>query len=182
MVALSLAVSFGSKSSSSAQIAAAEKRLPLELRIEAEHAEKGVPAAFTVMLENRSDHDIRLPMPATDCASPFMGAIGVSFHFTPLRPDRLGQGHGCAGDTFDWPPILERVKNWKVLSPGDSLSIQQTASQIFCECNAPGKYEFWAGYTPPSLSEEDQAILREAGIEFPHQALESVHITYEKKH
>jgi hypothetical protein len=152
----------------------------LELRLQPDAPEKGVPQSFTVVLLNKSDHDIKLPIPAVDCEGAFTGVMGVSFRFTPLKPSGAGIGHGCANDTFVWPPILERAKKWKVLRPGDSLSIRETANQMFCECKAPGKYEFWAGYLPPSLTPEDKVTLRQASIDFPHHSLESVHMTYEK--
>ena len=163
-----------------AQTAALKSPAPLELRLEPEEPPQGVPQAFTVVLINKSDHKILLPMPATDCEGSFTGVMGVSFNFTPLKPAKPGVGHGCANDTFYWPPIMERVKAWKVLDPGATLSARITADGIFCECRAAGKYEFWAGYLPPYLTPEDKETLTQAGIDFPHSPLESPHITYEK--
>jgi hypothetical protein len=42
--------------------------------------------------------------------------------------------------------------------------------------------EFWAYYSPPYVSTDDQAVLRKAGIDFPQGELTSAHITFVKKH
>jgi hypothetical protein len=154
----------------------------LELVLQPDAPSKGLPRGFTVLLLNKSDHDIRVPTPVVDCQAAYSGVMGVSFRFTPLRPARPNShGYGCASDRFNWPPILERAKEWTVLHPRMSISVRETLEQMHCECTVPGRYEFWAGYLPPDISPEDKETLTKAGIDFPHAPLESAHVTYVKK-
>jgi hypothetical protein len=162
-------------------LAAQQQSQHLELQFRSEALQDGLPPGFTILLVNKSDHDIRVPKPIVDCAAIDGGVIGMSFRFTPKRPWKPRNGYGCAADQFNPPPILERVHGWQVLRPGESLRVTDSPAQMHCECKAPGKYEFWAGYDPPHLPAEDEAKLDEADIDFPRSALESAHITYVKK-
>jgi len=100
----------------------------------------------------------------------------------PLTPGDAVPGHVCAADKYKWPPILERVKEWKVLHPGESLTIEADKTQLFLSNPIPGRYEFWAVYEPPSTTAEDQDKLSAAGIDFPHGTLVSEHVLFVRKH
>jgi len=157
-------------------------RPELELILQPDAPSQGLPPGFTVLLLNKSNHDIRVPTPVVDCQSGYTGVMGVSFRFTPQKPLRsIGRGYGCAADKFNWPQILERAQEWTVLHPGTSLSVRDTIGLMHCECKAPGKYEFWADYLPPNVSPEDKEVLSKAGIDFPHAPLESAHVIYMKR-
>jgi hypothetical protein len=128
-------------------------QLGLQLILQSDTLSNGLPRGFTVLLLNRSDHDMRVPTPAVNCQGAYTGVMAMSFHFKPLKPTRSnGLGYGCASDKYNWPPVLERVQEWTVLHPGMSLSVRDTPGQMHCECNVPGEYEFWAGYLPPNIS------------------------------
>jgi hypothetical protein len=45
----------------------------------------------------------------------------------------------------------------------------------------PGKYEFWAEYSPPAITPDDQKALKEAGIDFPSEPLKTMHLVYYKR-
>jgi hypothetical protein len=153
---------------------------PLELQIHADDPDEGgVAQQFTVVLVNQSDHDIRLPAPMANCQSAFTGSVSLIFRFIPRDPRTPATGSVCIADSMAWPPILERVNDWKILGPEESLTFRIKASDIACQCHQPGKYEFWAGYAPPSMSDEDKTTLTEAGIDFPHSGLESAHLVFE---
>ena len=47
--------------------------------------------------------------------------------------------------------------------------------------DAAGVYEFWGHYDSPEISPSDQTWLRQAGIDYPHNALDSTHFKFEKK-
>src|SRR5215467_11981310 len=91
---------------------------PLELQLQPESLQGEVPAAFTFVLVNKSDHEVRVPTPAVQCEDSFDGSVELRLDFKPLAPGPGIEGHGCAGDTMAWPAILERVKSWRVLKPG----------------------------------------------------------------
>jgi hypothetical protein len=82
---------------------------------------------------------------------------------------------------MDWPAILERVKEWKLLHSGDRLHLTVDRARLFYESDRPGTYEFWAAYSPPWVNRSDRAILSQAGIDFPHGTLTSRHLIFEER-
>ena len=66
----------------------AEEQPGLELRLQPEDVQAGVPEAFTFVLVNRSNHDVRVPMPSIECDDPpFDGSIflnGNNVHYHTL--------------------------------------------------------------------------------------------------
>jgi hypothetical protein len=121
----------------------------LEFTIHPEAVENGVPQAFTFSLVNRSDHDIRVPMPTVSCEDSFDGSAYIRLDFRPLKGQTEGEGRGCAGDTLQWPRILERVKKWKLLRAGEGLGWMAGRDRLYYQDKQPGIYEFWAEYSPP---------------------------------
>lgn len=99
----------------SAQAPGAQQSGNLELRLHPDAVERRVPQGFTFLLVNRTDHDVWVPMPAVGCSDGFNGTISLRLVFTPLKPGQLGVGGRCACDTFDWPPIMDRIKSWRIL-------------------------------------------------------------------
>ena len=154
---------------------------PLELRLEPEESDGGVPTAFAFLLVNRSDHEVRVPTPAVQCEDSFDGSIELRLDFRPLVPGAPGEGGGCAGDTMNWPPILERVKSWKVLKPRESLQVRGDHARLFYDADKPGIYEFWATYRPPSVNRADQETLRAVGVDFPDRRLSTQHVVFVKR-
>jgi len=162
------------------QPAVKDKSDNLELSLEPKDIQGGVPQTFTFVLVNTSDHDVRIPAtPVVNCHSQYSGSIWLVHTFTPLTPGSPGPGGGCAASKYNWPPLMDRVKEWKVLRAGESLRI--AGAKNFDDKEA-GTYKFWAEYEPPYISSDDQATLRQAGIDFPHDELATAHITYVKKH
>jgi hypothetical protein len=45
----------------------------------------------------------------------------------------------------------------------------------------PGKYEYWALYTPPYLTVDEKKTLHEMGIDFADSRLESKRLTFERE-
>jgi hypothetical protein len=153
----------------------------LELRLQPETLKGGVPQAFRFELVNISDHDVWAPMPTVQCEDGFDGSIDLSLDFRPLDPGPPGEGFGCAGDRLGWPSILDRVKEWKVLHAGEKLTLTADRAHLHYDSDRAGRYEFWASYSPPSVEPADQAILRQAGIDFPLGKLATQHLVFEKR-
>ena len=154
---------------------------PLELQLQPETDDGSVPTAFIFLLVNRSDHDVRLPTPSIQCSDSFDGWISLRLEFKPLTPGPAGGGGGCAGDTMNWPPVLERVKSWKVLGPGESLRLRADSSRLFYAADQPGTYEFCATYRPPSIKALDEGTLRAVGIDFPDRELSTQRLVFVKR-
>jgi hypothetical protein len=152
----------------------------LELRIEAENVRSGVPSRLTLRLINISDHAIIVPTPTPECADQFRGSISIQLDFTPTHPnpESLGYGHGCGEGVSDWPPILNRIKEWKTLRPEESITIVTTAKDWMFDFIQLGRYKVWAAYDSPEVSQRDQEQLLKAGIDFPHQKLASNHLNF----
>jgi hypothetical protein len=155
-----------------------DKSYNLQLRLEPKDIQRGVPKAFTFVLVNISDHDVRVPMPTVNCRDTYNGSLQLLTKFTPLTPQPSGLVKICISDSIKRPPVLDWVKQLRVLHAGEALS--ESAIKNFDDKDI-GTYEFWADYFPPQISTEDQAVLRKAGIDFPHDALTSAHITFVKK-
>ncbi|HEY7388138.1 MAG TPA: hypothetical protein VH640_06490 [Bryobacteraceae bacterium] len=153
----------------------------LDFRFEPEALEEGVPQAFRFELVNTSDHDVWVPQPTIQCEDSFDGWIHLSLYFRPSEPGPPLEGHGCAGDSMDHPPILDRIKEWKMLHSGDSLALTADSVRLLYNSHRAGRYEFWATYSAPSISLSDQAILRQAGIDFPHGKLVTRRLVFTKK-
>lgn len=162
-------------------LAAASTTDNLELRLQPESMDSGVPQAFTFSLVNRSDHEVRVPVPAVECEDSFDGSLWLRLDFTPLNPGTGSGGRGCAGDTMNWPPILERVGKWAILHSGESLSWSVRRERLYYEDKEPGIYEFWAEYSPPSISPADRERLQQAGIDFPQGKLTTNHVAFRKE-
>ncbi len=148
----------------------------LELRLQPEAVRINIPQAFTVLIVNRSDHDMRLPMPDHECRDVALGTILLGFNFVPAKPGPTPLGHGCFKD-YAYQPILDRVRSWKVLRPGESLSLET----ISVKAGEAGTYDYWAHYYPPGMPKADEEVLQKAGIDFPKAELESTHVKFVRK-
>jgi hypothetical protein len=157
------------------------KRDNLELRLEAEDIQGGIPQAFVFLLVNKSDHDIRVPTPAIECEDPaYDGTFWLKVNFKPSRPDENGSGYGCANDRTDKRSILDRVKTWKNLRPGESIVLKVARERLGYSCKEPGTYEFSASYFPPAMTPNDRKVLSQTGIDSPHSKLTTTRVTFVK--
>lgn len=168
----------------------------LEFRMLPEAMLEGLPQSFRFLLRNRTDHEIRVPVPAFKCGDPFNGAIELNLRFTPkVRGSVSSVSSGCAGDRINWPPITQRIMEWQVLPAGYALilkvdpkgivwkiapsvdapgfdsapehTVQRGLRSYRYDDKQPGVYEFWATYSFPFLSDSDQTKLQQFGIDFP---------------
>lgn len=140
-VLLALILTFDLATAATAQSAPAPN---LELRLRPGALVDGVPDAFT-----------------------FEIVIWLRYEFKPLRSNaKSGNGFGCAADKVNWPSILERAHEWRLLRPGESVSQTLPQAKLHYESREPGTYDFWADYTPPTVGPEDQQALRNTGIDF----------------
>jgi len=157
------------------------KRDNLELRLEAEEIQGGIPQAFVFLLVNKSDHDIRVPTPAVECEDPvYDGSFWLKVNFRPSRTDENGSGHGCANDRTDKRSILDRVKTWKNLRPGESIVLKVARKRFHYDFKEPGTYEFSASYFPPAMTPSDRKVLSQTGIDFPHSQLTTTRVIFVK--
>ncbi len=121
-----------------------------------------------------------MPTPTIECEDSFSGAIQLRRYFRPLKPEPPDEGRGCAFDNELWPPILERIKEWKVLRSGEALTLKADRELLFYDGSKPGGYEFWAIYSPPNIEPSDQKKLEESGVDFPRERLTTQHLTFSK--
>jgi hypothetical protein len=150
----------------------------LEFRLQAEDLQYGLPQTFTFLLVNVSDHDVRVPViPIVDCKSPLYGGIELRLK----SPVGQGISRGCPVDPLRGQSIQDRVKVWKLLHPGESMSWRAGKERALYNDETTGAYEFWGHYDPPEISPSDQAWLGLAGIDYPDNALDSAHIKFVKK-
>ncbi len=153
----------------------------LELRLHAEDIQDGIPQTFTFSLVNKSDHDIRVPTPAIECEDPVDdGSLSLKVNFRPSRPGEAGVGYGCANDRTDKRTILDRVKTWKNLRPGESIVLKVARERLHYACKEPGTSEFLAYYFPPAMTPSDRKVLSLSGIDFPHSQLTTARVTFVK--
>jgi hypothetical protein len=159
----------------------AQKLVPnLELRLTPGELVNGVPQAFTFRLINVTLHNVWVPEPAMECTDSYNGYLWLGLKFTPLHMPGTEAGGGCAGDRLNWPPILERVQEWKLLPPGEAIETTVPRAELHYEVGQSGTYEFWAEYHPPALQPADQRALRERGIDFPLEKLTTLHQTFKQ--
>ena len=173
---VSLVLTFGFAVCGLGQTALTTQPGPLELRLQPESYRKNIPQAFTVLIVNKSDHDMHLPLPADSCGDVPHGTVRLNLHFEPFGPGTSGLVSGCIKD-FGYQPILERVKGWRILHPGESLTLM-TYSLLAQDA---GSYDYSASYDPPGMPKADEEVLQQAGIDYPKSRLESAHIRFRRK-
>lgn len=163
----------------------------LELILQADAVKPGAPRTFSVLLVNRSDHPVHIPMPAKNCEDGYDGSVQVLHSFTPFRRNSpMPLGAGCVLDRGGpWPSILERIQGsvalhepgWKVLNAGDSLKLTDPSWIAFRNDAETGTYKFWAAYAPPSILDSDRALLSGENLDIPRKELSSNHLVLVKR-
>ena len=161
-----------------AQTSPAPQPKNLELQLRSEPVQTKIPTAFTILIVNNTDHDLYLPIPSLECGDVPHGAVWLRLNFKSLVPGPVGFVHGCAKN-FLYQPIIDRVKKWKHLGPGESLSLATITDRILAQ--GAGTYDYWAFYYPPGMPKADEDLLQQAGIDFPRNALKSNHLKFVKK-
>jgi hypothetical protein len=137
----------------------------VELHIAPSELVNGVPDTITFVFVNAGDREVRIP-PVSPCLGRHSGTVTLRFEFSPAGPQGAGKGGGCAG-WLDHPPgILEEVKSWKRLDPGESFTVSYKRVALSVFEQAPGAYEFWGEYHPPKLTAEEIGLLQHADIDF----------------
>lgn len=155
---------------------------PLQLELQPTEIVEGLPSRFRFHLVNRTDHDVQLPTPTIKCTGGINGRIDLQLEFHPLHPrNSLGSGSFCDGGVLKPPSILIQLQSWKIVKPGKAMILEAPRGYFFYSDGEPGKYDFWATYTPPFINQVDQQFLQNAGIDFPRKELVSARLTFEKK-
>jgi len=164
------------------QDAKSQKIPELKLRLEPGKLVNGVPESFTFVFVNVSKHEVRMPIPSL-CSGGIYGMVSLFLGLTVKPGPKSVLGYGCGGGVGGSGQELtmrNQAKNWKVLKPGESLKVSVNRSKLFPNQQAPGTYEFWAEYAPPTISAEDQRALEE-GVDFPRTHLVSPHLVFVRK-
>jgi hypothetical protein len=154
----------------------------MELRLIAAQNNHGVPDSIGFVFANIGDHEVAVP-PVSPCIGRYSGTLNLTLEFSPSRPSPRkgnGKGGGCAGGLDHIPGILEQAKTWRKLRPGESFTVSYKREELFVSEQAPGAYEFWGGYRPPRLTEEEITALEQAGIDFPREPLSSTHLHFNR--
>lgn len=150
----------------------------LELRLKPGKLLNGVPDTFTFELANISGHDVYVPNPKTDCNSALDGSIWLQLDFTPAKFNNRGSGFGCVEDQVGLPAIMQRVKDWRQIHPGETISQTLDQRELHFDDKGAGRYVFWAEYHPPTIDQRDQCTLQQAGIDFPQKYLRTAQFIY----
>jgi hypothetical protein len=86
----------------------------------------------------------------------------------------------ASDESKDKRSILERVKTWKDLHPGESIVLKVAKERLHYDCKEPGTYEFLAYYFPPAMTPSDRKALSQTGIDFPHSQLTTAPVPFVK--
>jgi hypothetical protein len=144
-------------------------------------ASGGVPQGFSFELINVSDHEVHVPAPTVECTDGLSGYILLNLDLKPDDGKWVG-GRGCAVDRGGpWPSILDRAKSWKLLRPGETLTVKRFRNTLLFDDSRAGTYAFWAEYVPPTVSPLDASLLRGSGIEFCDQRLNTRRLRFVRK-
>jgi hypothetical protein len=157
----------------------APKTPVIELSIRPSEVVNGVPDTISFIFVNAGDHEVRIPH-VSPCLGRHSGTLALRLEFSPAGPRGAGRGGGCAG-LIDHPPgILEEVKSWKRLKPGESFTVSYKRVELSVFEQAPGTYEFRGEYRPPELTADETGLLRRAGIDFASEPLRSTPLRFNR--
>jgi hypothetical protein len=107
----------------------------LELHLRPDPVKRGAPRTFSLLLVNKTRHDVYVPAPRRNCEDSYDGWFQIAGVFKPLT----GTGEeplftaGCAADSdVPTPPILDRIKEdeWQILHLGESLNLGSRAETL----------------------------------------------------
>jgi len=150
----------------------------LELRLLPQSVVMKIPQTFTILMVNGTDHDVRMPTPSLECGDGPHGTVRLRLNFKPYTPGVPSLGGGCVND-FSHSPMSDAIKGWKVLRPGESLTLATINDRVLAQ--EAGSYDYWAHYDPPGMPEADREWLRKAGIDYPKEDLDSAHVKFVKR-
>jgi len=151
----------------------------VELRIAPSELVNGVPDAISFVFVNAGDREVRIP-PVSPCLGRHSGTVVLRLEFSPAGPQGAGKGGGCGGSIDHPPGILEEVKSWKRLKPGESFAVSYKRVALSNFEQGPGAYEFWGEYHPPKLTAEEIGLLQRADIGFASQSLTSTPLRFKR--
>lgn len=136
----------------------------LEFRILPRDLDRGLPKSFTFVFINKSDHRFRMPRPSH--CSGGNGTVLLRSDFKPLNPQSLasGKGGGCGGGLGGEIQVLEWVKSWQALEPGESLRVTYSRQDLFNMQEDAGDYEFWGEYVPPKTDGRGRSSPGKGGV------------------
>jgi hypothetical protein len=157
----------------------------LEFRLQADPASPGTPRSFSLLLVNKTGHDIYLPVPRRNCEDRYDGWFRIFNTFKPLNgpSPEPGSPGGCAFDQFGPElAISDRIgaENWRLLHSGESLNLDPSGTTAFTDSDPPGVYEFWASYSPPAIGPDKRKILQNRNIDIPQGRVMSNHLVLTK--
>ena len=156
----------------------AAKEVTVEPRLSPSQIVNGAPDAISFVLVNLGDHEVRVP-PVSPCIGIYTGRLKLRLQFSPVTPTGTGKGGGC-GSGEPHMPILDQVKSWRRLQPGQSFTATYKRTELFVFEQAPGDYDFWGEYEPPALTAEEVATVQHAGIDFLRESLTSAHLRFKR--
>jgi len=127
-----------------------------------------------ITLRNVGNIAVDLAMPNIGCPGGD-GAVFVQYRWHSNDPNDLsGYGWGCGGGGLDHQlSLLTRVREeWIRLQPGEFVT-QSTNIRDRFKGMKPGTIEYWAEYSPPTLTTKEMEELWEAGFVIPTESLKS---------
>lgn len=151
----------------------------VQLQLRASEMVDGVPNSISFVFVNHGRYEVRVP-PVSPCIGRYSGMLILRLRFLPAVSGASGGGGGCGGGLDHIPPILDQVKSWRRLGAGESLTATYKRSDLFVSQQAPGDYDFWGEYQPPTLSPEEMITLEHAGITVLQEPLTSAHLRFKR--
>ncbi len=128
------------------------------------------PHWIVVRLTNRSNHDVLLPAPVSDCGDPVYGTLLVGI--VVLKPVIDASGRGCVDDYVAKDrPIDKRIQGWHRLSAGQTQVFRRELPAKILLATKTVKIAVNAQYEPPYISQADLALLTRARIDVPRTKL-----------
>lgn len=152
----------------------------VELQLKASDIIDGVPDLISFVFVNHGRYEVRVP-PVSPCVGKYSGRLILHLRFLPAVAGGNGVGGGCAGGLDHMPPILDQVKSWRRLAPGESFITTYKRAELFASQQAAGDYDFWGEYRPPTLSAGERNALEHAGVTFLREPLTSGHLRFKRR-
>lgn len=80
------------------------------------------------------------------CSNGTFGSVWLRFR---LDPEPRGVPGGCLGGFGDIPPVLTQAKQWwKILRPGEALTVNVPQERLCYDEKSAKSIEFWGHYDP----------------------------------
>ena len=89
----------------------------LELRLEAQSAQRNTPEAFTILIVNKADHEVRLPIPSVGSGDVPHGTVWLRVNFVPQKRGTLPEPQVGASRTSSTSQLWNESRAGRCCDP-----------------------------------------------------------------